>query len=324
MTLTVNKISKRFGPKWILKDVSFEAPGGSILGVFGSQGCGKTTLFRILAGLENPDGGSALLNGTEIPAGKADNRVDFIPTVPASPFLQRALGSSRTDTVDSAKRQADAIRSAISGESELILLDDPLCFLDRASKDKLFSELRNAVADADRTILFSANDIEDLYDVCDEIAIIDNGEIAQAGQAEEIYENPVSSKIAELTGRINLIEARRLSSSKSEVPEFVTISGEHRLFARNSELSKLGAINQNVMLGIRPESISISFGASFPEDNLLKATVKEVKFLGSTTLVSLEAEGLHLEALVLRLVGLKPGEECMVGLPPERMIVLSN
>jgi ABC-type sugar transport system ATPase subunit len=91
------------------------------------------------------------------------------------------------------------------------------------------------------------------------------------------------------------------------------------LFAQRIERGALGALNQNVTLAIRPEYISISFGASFPEDNLLKATVTHVRFLGPTTLITLDADGLKLEALVLRLVGLKAGDECMVGLPPDRI-----
>jgi ABC-type Fe3+/spermidine/putrescine transport system ATPase subunit len=81
-------------------------------------------------------------------------------------------------------------------------------------------------------------------------------------------------------------------------------------------------LNQNINLMIRPEQISISFGASFPEDNLLKATVSAVTPMGATTRVELDCDGLRLEALVLRLVGLNIGEECMVGLPPDRIIVL--
>ena len=66
------------------------------------------------------------------------------------------------------------------------------------------------------------------------------------------------------------------------------------------------------------------WGASFPEDNLLKATVKKIQFLGGTTLVDLDAEGLVLQALVLRVVGLNPGDECMVGLPPDRIQIFKD
>jgi hypothetical protein len=75
---------------------------------------------------------------------------------------------------------------------------------------------------------------------------------------------------------------------------------------------------------IRPENITIAFGASFPEDNLLKATVTRALPRGATTIVQLDSNGLALEAMVLRLVGLDVGDECMIGLPPERIRVLAN
>jgi ABC-type sugar transport system ATPase subunit len=112
--------------------------------------------------------------------------------------------------------------------------------------------------------------------------------------------------------------------AKQDIPEFHTIDGGHRLFAQRIERGALGALNQNVTLAIRPEYISIAFGASFPEDNLLKATVKKIQFLGGTTLVDLDAEGLMLQALVPRVVGLNPGDECMVGLPPDRIQIFKD
>ena len=88
--------------------------------------------------------------------------------------------------------------------------------------------------------------------------------------------------------------------------------------------SSIGAITAPLTLTIRPEHISISFGASFPEDNLLKAKITDVQYLGATTRLKLDANGLILEAVVLRLVGLNIGDECMVGLPPDRILVLKN
>lgn len=90
------------------------------------------------------------------------------------------------------------------------------------------------------------------------------------------------------------------------------------------EKRSLGALNQNVWLGIRPEHISISFGASFPEDNLIKATITGVQFLGATTMVELDAEGLRLDALVPRLVGLNIGDTCMLGMPPDRIAIFKD
>ena len=96
------------------------------------------------------------------------------------------------------------------------------------------------------------------------------------------------------------------------------------MLAGKTNKARLGALNRNLRLAIRPEHISIAFGASFPDDNLIKAVVTRVKFLGPSTLVSLDAGGLELEALVMRLVGLEPRGECMLGLPPDRIMVFAE
>jgi len=148
-------------------------------------------------------------------------------------------------------------------------------------------------------------------------------EIVSRADENEV-QNPVSAQVARVFGRNNLIPARRLTSSKNETQEFQTVVGSHRIFAALQDKKNLGAINQNIFLAIRPEHISISFGASFPEDNLLKATVTNVKFFGHMTLIGLVAEGIELEAMVLRLVGLNVGDECVVGLPPDRILILKD
>jgi ABC-type sugar transport system ATPase subunit len=90
------------------------------------------------------------------------------------------------------------------------------------------------------------------------------------------------------------------------------------------EKRALAPINKNVTLGIRPEYVSISFGASFPEDNILRATVTNIRFLGATTLVEFNAEGLSVTAMVLRVVGLSVGDECMLSLPPDRIQIFND
>ncbi|HTH51223.1 MAG TPA: TOBE domain-containing protein, partial [Pyrinomonadaceae bacterium] len=122
----------------------------------------------------------------------------------------------------------------------------------------------------------------------------------------------------------NLIEARRLSKNDAELPEFHTIEGGHRIFAAPTEKNRLGSIHQNVTLCIRSEQVAISMGASFPEDNLLRAVVAGIQFRGATSMIEFDASGLRLEARVFKVVGLNVGDECMLGLPPHRMVVLKD
>jgi len=115
----------------------------------------------------------------------------------------------------------------------------------------------------------------------------------------------------------------RVSKKHDSNGEFKTLVGGHTLNVP-TDPKDVAPINKPAMLTIRPESVAITEGASFPADNVLRAIVREVNYEGATTTVKLDADGLPLEVLVLRLVGLVPGDTCMVGLPPGRISVLKD
>lgn len=324
MSLTVTDLAKKYGSNWVLREITFSVGPGSIMGVFGPKGSGKTTLLRIIAGLETTNGGSISVDSRGVSTSNVNDGIAFVPTVPASGFLQRAFSGKVANTVDVAARQADAIDRALARSDRVRVLDDAFCFFDEATKREYFDKLRNAVASKGLCVLFSTNNFGDVLALCHRAVVLANGYIAQIGTPQEIYESPETSLVAGITGRNNLIAARRLSSSKADLPEFQTLVGDHRIFAKKIDRNGLGAINQDVTLSIRPEQISISFGASFPEDNLLKATIAGFRFLGPLTLVDLDVDGLMIQAFVTRLVGLNVGDECMVGLPPDRIRILKN
>ena len=311
MTLKFTDISKRYGNRWALRDVSFEAEPGRVVGVYGLNGAGKTSLLRIAAGVEKVNSGTL-----EAPSAY------FLPTFPETSLFERLRGA-RADTAELAAIQSAKIEQALQSDARLICLDDPFRFFDAGERRQAMEKLQTATRDAGKLILFATNSFEQILGFADELLVLVNGYLGQYGTAMEVYNTPLTAAVASVTGRCNIFEARRLTSSKNDLPEFHTINGGHRLFTGPLDRTRLGPINKNIPLAIRPEYISISFGASFPEDNLLKAVVTEVSFLGPMTLVRLDADGLELEALVLRLIGLSVGEECMVGLPPNRITVLS-
>ncbi len=324
MPLTVTDLAKRYGSEWVLKQASFTADEGTITGIFGPKGCGKSTLLRMIAGLETPNGGSIATGDGPKPSSNSNDGIAYVPTFPASSFLKRAFGGNDTNSVDIADRQAAAIDEALSGSDTVILLDDALCFFDEPTKRSYFQKLRDAVRSRGLSVVYAANNFGDLLTICDKLIVIAEGQVQQEGIPEDVYLEPANRLVASITGRNNLIDARRLSSSKTDLPEFQTLTGEHRLHAQKIDRSGLGAINQNVTLAVRPEHISISFGASFPEDNLIKASIAGYRFLGPLTMVDLDANGLIIQAYVTRLVGLNIGDECMVGLPPDRIRILKS
>ncbi len=312
MPLRIEKISKRFDNNWVLRDVGFDVAEGEVLGVFGANGVGKSVLLRIIAGAESSNGGTV--------AG-ADRGISVFE-MPKPSLIGSVFG--RCNGQEDHRARTAQFEQFVDRASGVLILDEPFEGLDAPVRRECVGKLRNAVRERGLSVVLATRDPEIIFESCDRAAILCDKEIVQTGTPKDLYETPDSVASALSLGRVNLIEARRLSKSTSDIPEFHTIEGEHRLFTQRTEKRLLGAINQNVSLAIRPEHVSIAFGASFPEDNLLKATVTQVGYRGATTLVELDADGLRLKALVLRLVGLNVGDECMVGLPPDRILVLRS
>lgn len=308
MPLSARNLSKRYGDKWVLRDVSFELADGEILGLFGASDSGKSTLLRILAGRERAITGG--FNG--------DNTL--LVAEPNPSWLSLLLKRVPTDQ----NGRSEAFEKAFTATERVLLLDEPFAGLDASTRFNSIDRFRDHIKRTGKAAIVASNDFETISLISDTAAVLADGEIKQSGLAQEIYDNPNSAAVALLTGRNNVFAARRLSSSKADTPEFVTIDGSHRLFAEKADIGTLGAINRNVALAIRPQDISISFGASFPEDNLLRAVVTGVRHLGPSTTIQFDAAGLKLEGRVFRLVGLGAGDECMLGLPPDRIRVLKD
>lgn len=320
MPLKAEAISKRSKTAWLLRDVSFEAARGEILGIFGPNGSGKSILLQVISGREKPNGGRVTLDEVAL-ARTSGSTIQYFGPHPSDGLIDRLSAVFHTG---GAVDPADIVSAAIASDAHAILLDHIFCGLDREGREREFERLRGAARELQKIVIVASANFEEVLSFCDKAVVLHKGETLQDGIGESIYLGPASSVVAELTGRCNIFEARRTSSSKAEVPEFQTIAGGHNLLAGRTEKARLGALNRNIRLAIRPEHISIAFGASFPDDNLIKAVVKQVRFLGPSTLVSLDAGGLGLEALVMRLVGLEPGGECMLGLPPDRIMVFAD
>lgn len=324
MSLKVENLSKRYEQNWVLKDVSFEAVEGEILGIFGVTGAGKSTLIRLISGVEPCNGGTISYNSKDVTTLSCDERNFHFPRVTNDSFWKSLFKTEKKSALADGEGQVLALNEAMEKAESVLLLDDSFCYMDRLLRHENYNKLKEKVRQNKLIVLIATNDFDEAMMLCDRVVFIDKGAVLQIGTPDEIYLNPASSRVAYISGRNNLIAARRITSNKTETPEFQTIKGEHRLFTQKIQKSRFAPINQNNILTIRPEHISISFGASFPEDNLLKAKIADVKFQGATTLVVLDAGSLMLEALVLRLVGLTVGEECVVGLPPDRIQVFKH
>ncbi len=310
MALTLNKVSKRLGDKWVLRDIDLTIADGEIVGIFGAAASGKSTLLKIIAGEEKPSTGQLEMNDTVHLAARRSR----------SGISALFGGDSKISNGEAAAALMD---EALASNARVLLVDGLFVLLDQIQREHYIKRFREAAANG-KSVVITSVDLKVIALLCDRIVVLANSEVAQVGFVQEVYENPASRSVAMIAGRNNLFVARRLTSTNADLPEFQTIEGDHHLTARSTEKFALGAINPNDTLAVRPEHISISFEAAFPEDNIIKAVVTGIRFTGHTTIVTLDADGLVLEARVFRVVGLNIGEQCMIAIPPHRILVLKD
>ena len=356
--LSLKDLSKRYGAARAVEDLSLTVERGEFFGLLGPSGCGKTTTLRMIAGLETPDTGAIEFDSRDItrlsperrgfgmvfqnyalfphlnvfdnvafglrarrrpPKSEVESKVgEALALVQLPDYEQR-----RVDEISGGQQQRVAIARAIAIEPALLLFDEPLSNLDVALREETRGELRELVKRLGLTAIYVTHDQDEAFALCDRIGVMSNGRLLQTGTPRDLYERPASLTVARFLGRNNFIKAMRVSKKHDTNGEFKTLVGGHTLnLPINAQ--DVAPINKPSVLSIRPEYVAITEGASFPADNVLRATVREVNFAGATTTVKLDANGLALEALVLRLVGLAPGDACMVGLPPGRISVLRD
>jgi ABC-type Fe3+/spermidine/putrescine transport system ATPase subunit len=354
--LSLKNISRSFGSTRAVADVSLDVNQGEFFGLLGPSGCGKTTTLRMIAGLERPDTGSIFFQDADITHLPPERRgfgmvfQNYALFPHLNVFENVAFGlrarhkgkAEMTDRVASAlelvqlpgygkravhelsggQQQRVAIARAIAIEPALLLFDEPLSNLDVSLREETRSELRELVTRLGLTAVYVTHDQEEAFALCDRISVMVGGRLMQTGRPRELYEHPSEISVASFLGRNNLIKAMRSSSSKTTAGEFKTLEGGHtlRLTVDHEELAPL---NKPVFLAIRPEHVQLSTNDRDAE-NSLRGHIHEIVFAGATSTVRVDANGLVIEALVLRTNGLEVNRECSVILSPEHLTVLKN
>ncbi len=356
--LSLDGISKRYDTTNAVNDFSLNIEGGEIFGLLGQSGSGKSTLLRLVAGLEKLDKGTLVFDNKDITKQKTEERgfgmvfqshalfphlnvhenvafglksqgvsknlIDEKVNEMLSLVHLSGYENRRIEELSGGEQQRVAIARALAIEPKLLLFDEPFSNLDVTLRESTGKELRHIVKNLDLTAIYVTHDQDEAYTLCDRIGVIHKGQLLQVGTPREIYNTPANVTVAKFLGKNNLFQALRLSKMKDTTQEFQTLTGEHLILANLKENQKLSPINQPVTLSIRPELIKFFSGASFPGDNVLKAEVKEIQFSGAITIVKLDADGLILEALVFRLIGLSVGDTILIGLPPDSINILPD
>ena len=212
--LEVKKLSKSFGGKVALDDVSFSLPRGKIVGLLGKNGAGKTTLIKLINDLLIPTSGEVLIDGKK--PGVESKRI--ISYLPERTYLDRTMKAREAIkmfsefyddfSIQKAERLMDDLGLemdaqimkmskgmqeklqlilTMSREAKLYILDEPLGGIDPATRDYILDTILSNFAEG-ASMLISTHLIADIERVLDEVIFIDKGKIALEGAADELRE----------------------------------------------------------------------------------------------------------------------------------------
>lgn len=216
--LELSHVSKSFGSRQIVKDISFCVPEGTVFGFIGRNGAGKTTTMKMILGLLHMDSGEITVNGTKIRYGQNEtNRyIGYLPDVPEfyefmTPREYLMLcgsitGMSKKDSAGRAEellemvglseankrihgfsrgmKQRLGIAQALFNSPKLLICDEPTSALDPIGRKEILEIL--AAVKKETTVIFSTHILSDVERICDNIAFLHNGEIALQGTLEEV------------------------------------------------------------------------------------------------------------------------------------------
>jgi len=240
MSIRVRNVSKRFGEFAALRGVSVDIAPGSLTALLGPSGGGKSTLLRIIAGLEQPDEGSIEIDGIESTTLPPQRRnVGFVfqhyaafkhmtvyrnvafgleirkrPKAEIRERVQELLALVHLEQfadrypsqLSGGQRQRMALARALAVEPKVMLLDEPFGALDAKVRKELREWLRRLHDDVHVTTVFVTHDQEEAMDVADEIVVISDGVVEQIGTPDDLYDKPASDFVMSFLGPVTRLE----------------------------------------------------------------------------------------------------------------------
>jgi sulfate transport system ATP-binding protein len=261
MSIIVRNVNKSFGDFAALTDVSVEIPSGSLTALLGPSGGGKSTLLRVIAGLEKADSGLVEIEGkdaTTLPA--QDRGVGFVfqhyaafkhlsvarnvafgleirkrPKAEIKKKVDELLELVHLEQfahrypaqLSGGQRQRMALARALAVEPQVLLLDEPFGALDAQVRKELRAWLRRLHDQVHVTTVFVTHDQEEAMEVADSIVVMANGKVEQIGSPDQLYESPANDFVMSFLGPVTklggeLVRPHDLELSTEPRPGTVT------------------------------------------------------------------------------------------------------
>jgi sulfate transport system ATP-binding protein len=316
---SVRGISKRFNKTRVLEDITFDVAEGESLVLLGASGSGKTTILRIIAGLEQPETGYVILHGndvTDLPARERGVGVIFqayalFPRMTVEKNIafglkiRRRPRKERKQVVNEllqlvkleehrkkypwqlsgGQQQRVAIARTLAYKPQVLLFDEPFGALDAQTRVHLRREIRALLRNVRVPAIFITHDQEEALELGDRVAVLNDGHLEQIGTPDEVYNHPATEYVATFLGAANLLLGVVTGNC-------VEIGAARVPAAKETARFRDG---QSVKLVFRPEDVCLSPDARLPQAcrRLANGVIEEINFVGAYERLNLRLDLTH-------------------------------
>jgi len=242
--LTLDGVTKRYGPETAVDDVDLTVRDGEFLTLLGPSGCGKTTTLRMIAGLEMPTSGRVGVGDDCVAAdgeGVAPEERDvgmvfqefaLFPHLTVAENVGFGLddwdadrrdrrveelldlvglgefADRSPDNLSGGQRQRVALARSLAPEPDVLLLDEPFANLDVRLRERMREEVRRIIKETNVTAVSVTHDQEEALSISDRVAVMSDGQIEQVGRPETVFEHPKSRFVADFLGRASFLNGQ--------------------------------------------------------------------------------------------------------------------
>lgn len=281
-------VSKSFQPdRYALAGLTVEVADGEFLAVLGRSGSGKSTMLRLLTGLDDPDAGELFVDGRSLQGVPArDRKIGMVMQMPALVTHRNAGGNIRLP-LEFAGTHADEIRDRLASEADelhighllrrkptqlsggetqavqlaraliarprVLLLDEPLARIDHEVRSRLRADITRLQRKHHVTTIMATSDQADAMSLADRILVLDDGRLQQIGTPLEVYHHPINTAVARFLGEPGMNLLRMRVVDEGAVRAFRL--GSVRLPAWADAAGRY--VGADAIVGIRAEDVAI-------------------------------------------------------------------
>jgi len=222
IVIEINNLSKMYKNTLAVKNINFKISKGSIIGLLGPNGCGKSTTIGMMLGLIKPTSGEVLISNKNIEKDRTDllQKMNFI-----SPYIElpkkltieenlkvygRMYGvknlkdkidelmeklnlvefkKRKTGELSSGQKNRVSLAKALINDPEILLLDEPTASLDPDVSDYVRGIIENFASNNKKTILIASHNMSEVERLCDEVLMMKNGQIIDKGKSVDLIKN---------------------------------------------------------------------------------------------------------------------------------------